>query len=141
MQNLSPEYLGELARQIAFVSVFLGGCAAAIMIQVLTSRSDARVAGLVSGAAALAASALALTALSAIMLTVTVHPQAPSNLATPAVLLRARVVTTLSFLVGVYAFLFAVGASGWIRSRRMGVFTVIVASVAALLISWAVSGF
>ena len=141
MQALTDAYLLELSRQLAFLGAFLGGFAATFLVTVLVSHAPRRVAGWVVGAAAVAACAFVVSVVASVMLTTVLHPDVPANVRAHASVGTGRVVNSLSFGLGVFALLAAVGLSGWLRSRRTGLVTGSAAVVALILVAWALAGF
>jgi hypothetical protein len=141
MQPLAPEYLAEIGRQLAALSAFLGGFAAAFLGTLLALQSPRRQVGWAAGAAAVAAAAFTVAVVAATMLAVVLHPAAPGVRNRAAEAGVARVITGLAFFVGLYALLAALGLSGWARSRRLGLVTGSVAGVAAVIATWAVVSF
>lgn len=134
MQHLAPEYLAEIARQLGSLSAFLGGFAAAFFGTLLGHNSSHRVAGWAIGSAALASAAFIVAVVACTKLIVVLHPNAPVNVVAAGVG-AARVLAVLGFLVGTYALLLSLACSGWLRSRRTGLFCSLLAGGAALLIT------
>ncbi len=141
MQPLPADYLAEISRQFAFLSAFLGGFAATFLATLLVIDSPKRVVNWVVGGAALAACGFVVAVIASVMLTVVLHPGAPLNVREGSSVEAARVVSALGFGVGVYALLFSVGLSGWVRSRESGIATTAAATAGLLLVSWAILGF
>ena len=141
MQALPSGYLAEIARQLSFLSAFLGGFAAAFYVTLLNSRSDKKACEYSLGSSAIAACGFVVAVISFVMISVVSHPDVPSNITSGSSLGNARIVGFLGFVLGVYALLVSVGISGWIRSRRLGFVTSIVAGVSVVLASWAIAGF
>jgi hypothetical protein len=134
MQELAPEYLSEIARQIGSLSAFLGGFAAAFLGTLLALNAPQRVAGWAIAGAAFSALAFVVAVVACTMLVVVLHPQAPANAAGQGVG-ACRVLGLLGFMLGAYALLCSIGLSGWLRSRRTGLLTSGLAGAAGLLIS------
>lgn len=141
MLSLPPDYLAEIARQIAFLSAFLGGFAATFLATLLAAHSPKRITAWTICSSALAASAFVVSTTVSVMLVVTLHPNAPADITTGQDVVRSRILSTLGFIVGIYALLLGIGLCGWMRSRRVGLVTSVGASVAALVVTWAVGGF
>lgn len=123
MQTLNPDYLVELARQFSFVCAFLGGFAATFMATLLVVSPSRRIGGWAIGASACAAVAFIVGALAASMLIVVLHPHAPANITGMSAVTTARVMSGMGFLIGIHALLAAIGLSGWLRSREVGIVT------------------
>lgn len=132
MIELAPDYLATLAAQVGSVSAFLGGFAATFLALFLTLGARSRPASIASVASAAASVCFVLAVVAATMLTVALHPHAP-----PGTIERAgigRTVMGLGFMAGIAALLVAIGASGWVRSRRLG-WTTATLAVAAFLVA------
>jgi hypothetical protein len=141
MQELAPEYLAEIAKQIAFLGAFLGGFSAAFLGSLLVASSHRRTTAWAIASAAAAAVSFIVAVVGATTLVVALNPSAPANVARAASLMNARVVTVLGFTAGLYALLGAVGLSGFAWSRRAGVVTSSLAAAGAVLATWALLGF
>jgi len=141
MQGLAPEYLAEIAKQIAFLGAFLGGFSAAFLGSLLVGSSERRATTWATVSAAAAAVSFIVAVVGATTLMMALHPSAPAIVVRGTSLASGRVATVLAFEVGLYALLSAVGASGFLRSRRAGMITLSLAVVGALLATWASLGF
>lgn len=141
MQSLPSSYLAEMARQVAFISAFLGGFAATFLATLLVANPTRKSADWSIGCSAVAASCFVVAVIASVTQTVVLHPDAPANVTAGSSIDTARIVGTLGFGFGVYALLGSVGVSGWIRSRRMGLVTSVAAGAGAILVSWALVGF
>jgi len=141
VQALPLDYLAEIARQIAFLSAFLGGFAATFLATLLAANSPKRVAGWTIGCVAFSASWFVIAVIASVMLAVVLHPNAPSNVAASSSVTHARVTSALAFTFGIYALLIGMGMSGWIRSRRTGIATLLAAILGGIVVTWAVLGF
>jgi hypothetical protein len=141
MQTLSPEYLAEIGRQLAFLSAFLGGFAATFLGTLLTAAPGRRQACWAAGSAAVAAAAFVVTVISATALAIVLNPGAPAGMSSAAAITRARGIAGLSFIVGIYSMLLSLGLSGWIRSRALGMTTSISSFLAGVIATWAIAGF
>jgi hypothetical protein len=142
MPPLAPEYLAEIGRQLAGLSAFLGGFAAAFLGTMLTLSSARRVVGWAAGGAAVAAAAFAVAVVAATSLAIALHPLAPAGAASRrADTAAARGIAGVSFMLGMYALLVTLALSGWVRSRRLGLVTTVAASLAALAATWAIASF
>src|SRR5438045_1674858 len=125
----NAEFLGEIARQLASVSAFLGGFAATFLGILLQSQSHSRHAGWAAGAAAVASASFMIAVIVGTLVSLVANPSAPQGFAAPEFLPWARQVLLISFGLGIYTNLLSLGLSGWIRSRSLGLIT----STAALL--------
>jgi hypothetical protein len=140
MRNLPPAYFVELFRQLAFLSVFLGGFAATFLATLLAVDSPRKAAGWAIGSAAFSAAFFIITAMASVMLVSVLHPDIPADLQAGVSIVNGRIVSALSFILGMYALLLGVGVSGWIRSRSLGLVTSLAAGLAAVVVTWILMG-
>lgn len=141
MYELAPGYVAELARQMAFLSAFLGGLAGMFLQLLLPARGPRRVVAVAIGFAAVAGVLFIVALVASTMLTSVLHPEAPAFVGDPASLVRARLVGFLCFILGLYGLLACIGLSGWIRSRAVGWTTSLAAAAGFLLVTWGALGF
>ena len=129
MKPVDADFIGEIARQLASVSAFLGGFAATFLGILLQSQSTRRHVGWAAGAAAVASASFMIAVIAGTLVSLAVNPGAPQGFAAPQFVPWARQILIVSFGLGIYANLLSLGLSGWIRSRSLGIVT----SAAALL--------
>lgn len=133
MQTVSPEYIAELFRQMAFIGAVLGGFAAAFLATMLTAAPRGRVATATISAAAFASASFVAVTVGATVVALNVVALGLSDFAAfPTATDRARFWTGLLFLVGIYTLIVALGLCGWTRSRAAGWATTLAAGLAAI---------
>jgi len=132
MQHLAPAYLTTLATQIGALSAFLGGFAATYLATFLVFDQRSRLAAMTIGGAATSAVSFIIAVVASTMLVAALHPSAPVGASRSAE--SAQITMALSFVVGLFALLFSLGAGGWTRSRAMGWTTTIVAGVGTIIV-------
>ncbi|WGM40308.1 hypothetical protein [Caulobacter sp. NIBR1757] len=133
MQSLAPAYLSALATQLGGLSAFLGGFAATFLGTLLAlGGRRRRTTGVAIGFAAAASAAFIVCVVASTALVAVLHPEAPQA-ARAIGTDGARVLLTLSFVLGLYTLLASLGLSGWSRSRSTGLTTSIAAGVGAVL--------
>lgn len=126
----------EIFRQFSFVAAVLGGFAVTLVVGLLPAAPDRKVAAWAAGAALLAAALLIVcttAAVTAVIFTVD-RPALGSAGAVPKPLLVAFRWCGVSFTVGLLAFLAALGLTGWVRSRAMGIASSVVSALTILLV-------
>ncbi len=131
MLELHPEYLAALARQFGFLGAFLGGVSATLFVTLLTLAKPSKVVRWAIGLAAVGAAAFIVTAYMSVGVIAQSHPNAPDVIAAgPRTIVQVGM--SLSFAIGTFALLGAIGVSGWSRSKTLGYVTTAVAVLAAL---------
>src|SRR5450432_590444 len=103
MKPTNAEFIGEIARQIASVSAFLGGFAATFLGILLQSPSSRRHVGWSAGAAAVASASFMIAVIAGTLVALVLNPSAPERFATPEFLPWARLILVISFALGIYA--------------------------------------
>jgi hypothetical protein len=128
---MSPEYMAELARQIGFVSAFLGGVAAAFLATLVTLQSPRRIVGRTIVCAAATAIAFIVSVLGSFAWLALLHPGAPKG--AQASMREAQLLAALPFSVGILLLMATIGMAGWIRSKQTGRATTVLALIGAVL--------
>jgi hypothetical protein len=136
----SPAFLAALGEQVGSLSAFLGGFAATFLVMLLTSETTLKSARFAVVASALAAVAFIVSAVAATTLVAGAHPDAPASTAQAAATGVSRPLVFLCFAVGNYALLAAIGCSGWLRSRKLGIGTTALAVLGGLGITAILGG-
>jgi len=131
MTELHPEYLAALARQFGFLGAFLGGVSATLFVTLLTLAKPSKVVRWSIGLAAVGAVAFILAAYMSVGVIAQSHPKAPAMVldSTPW---AAQIGMVVSFSLGTFALLAAIGVSGWSRSKVLGYVTTLAALLAAI---------
>ena len=141
MEQLAPEFVAEIARQVGFISAFLGGVAATFLATLVVARPHGphpRIASWVIGCAAAASVAFIVAVVANTMLAISLRPDAPTSAAGSGA--KAPVMAFLSFMTGMYLLLACVGLSGWLHGRRTGWVTAALAAIGVVLISFGTIG-
>lgn len=141
MSELAPTYLVELARQMGFLSAFLGGFSGILLQILLPATGPRRLVPIAIGFTVMAGVAFIIALTASTMITTVLHPDAPASVAEASGVARALTVASMSFMLGLYGLLVSLGLSGWTRSRGVGVATAILAGIGVIMVTWAVVGF
>ena len=125
------ERLAEVFRQLAFISAVLGGFSVTFWVALLTA--EARAASVAAGFAVAASVSLLVVAMfmtiSAVQ--VTLDAREAYDALPPAIAATYEPMTFL-FLFGALLFFVALGISGFVRSRRMGIASSILGGLGVL---------
>jgi hypothetical protein len=133
MLPLDDGYLSDLAQQIGATSAFLGGFAATMLTALLALQARGRAASWSIAASAVASVFFVVAVIGSIKLVVLSHPKAPEGMAASGL---DRITGVAPFMIGLFALLVAIGASGFLRSRRMGIGTASLAGLGAVMVAW-----
>lgn len=130
------EALAEGYRQFGTTSAVIGGLAFAAATSVLANAAGARdrstldrSAAITAGAAIASATCLVVASLAWAFLGVHAVRSAAAGGALDASVRALNRPASLAFILGIALFFVAVGASGWIGSRALGIFTSVVATL------------
>lgn len=133
MQELPLSYLKDLAEQMVFISAFLGGFAASILGTLIFANSDQRILKVMIAGAALSAISFIVTVFAMTNIIITSHPDYPLKI-DPSDVNFGRLAGSICFFLGLLALIFVVACSGWVYSKRLGVFTTIIGILGVILV-------
>lgn len=133
MAELSIEYMNELAKQIIFISAFLGGFSATLLGTLILSKRASRVLKLMIVGTSLSAISFILSVFAMTQLMMITLPGYPFNLRISDTLFP-RVGGTLSFFIGILSLLFVIAISGWMHSKKLGIFTTCIGVITIVLV-------
>ena len=122
MLSLSNEYMNALATQIIFISVFLGGFSATLLVTLLVADNERKMMKVLIVSSASAAILFIIATFAMTKLVMVTTPGFPQKI-TENEMIRARTLRALAHLAGILALMFTIGASGWLKSRRLGIAT------------------
>ncbi len=133
MTELSFEYLNKIASQIIMISSLLGGFSLTVMANLLVNKSDDKVLNMILKATIIAASSFLISVFamtSIIMRTTEGYPFAVTSDA----LNFYRIVGVVLFMIGLISLSVLIALSGWVKSKKTGIFTTIVGIITFILI-------
>lgn len=131
MTNITPKYIVAVAEQLSFVSAFLGGVSATILVTIVVFMSAKKSVNWIVSSSALAACSLLVAVIASWRLTILLHPELPKLV--DASLIKVLWASMLiGYGLGFLSLLISIGLSGWLRSKRAGLITSSIAFVAVL---------
>ncbi|MBL4708378.1 MAG: hypothetical protein JKY48_08085 [Flavobacteriales bacterium] len=132
MIELPFPYLNELASQTIFISAFLGGFSASILGTLIVSKRKGRALNILVSGTSVSAIAFIVAVFAMTKLMMMTIPGYPFEVI-QSELFMPRIIGVVAFFIGIMALLFVMGASGWLQSKKLGVFTTIIGSIGLLL--------
>jgi hypothetical protein len=126
--ELKSSYVLAVAEHLSFVSAFLGGVSATILFSLIIFSSPKRTVSLVIAASALAACSLLVAVISAWRLSIGLHPDLPFD-PDPNKLHILWNSMISGYSLGILSLICCIGLSGWIRSKKLGIITSIIAII------------
>jgi len=126
MPELNPSYVTAVAEQLSFVSAFLGGISATILVTIVVFTSPKKSVNWIVGTSAFAACSLLIAVVAAWRLTILLHPDFPASVE-PTIVNVLWGSMLLGYSLGFLSLLASIGLSGWLRTRRTGFITSFIA--------------
>ena len=131
MSNLDPIFMKAVAEQLSFVSAFLGGVSATILVTIVVFANPKKSVTWIVGASALAACSLLVAVIASWRLTIFLNPATPVPV-DPSIIKVLWGSMLLGYGLGFLSLLVCIGLSGWIRSRKTGLITSAMAVVSVV---------
>lgn len=131
MRELTPQYIIAVAEQLSFVSAFLGGISATILITIVVFVSEKKSVSWIVSSSALAACSLLIAVVASWRLIIIINPEHSLDFGQTIIntLWNAMLI---GYGLGFLSLLISIGLSGWLRSKRTGIITSSIAFVAVL---------
>lgn len=131
MNELPISYLKVLAEQIGFISVFLGGISATILGTLIVLKKDSKIFNWMIILLSLAAVSFIVAVFGMNKIQMVLTPDYPNR---DHSIFYARMVGSISFLLGIYSLITVISLSGWLQSKKIGILTTSIGLIAAFLI-------
>ena len=133
VQELPFTYLNELAKQLMFISSFLGGFSIVILATLIVSQPHSKLKKwlILTSAVSTVAFITSLFLMTKVLLITT---EGSIIEYTKASLGKTRTIGGLAFFLGLTTIFISVGISGWLVSKRLGVITTILAIIGFAII-------
>lgn len=129
MKEIKVDYALAIAEQMSFVSAFLGGVSATILVTIVVFTSSKKSISWIVGTSALAACSLLISVIASLRIIIAIHPELPISVGQDKInLLWSAMV--LGYGVGFLSLITSIGLSGWLRSRNAGIVTTVIAGIA-----------
>lgn len=133
MTNLTPEYFNLIAQQLVLISVFLGGISTTILGTIIIHKGEDVIQKYMILGLSLAAVSFIVAVIGMNKVQMILAPDSPYQ-NKEALLFYPRLVGGLSFYIGIYALLTVISLTGWMKSKRLGIFTTSIGIISGFLI-------
>jgi len=132
------EDLVQVLQHASFLAAVLAGFSVTLFATLMTISPDRRIVAYASGAALLAAAFLGMATIAGIagVVGAILEPESALGPAQHSTVVGAFEWTTYSFVLGMLAFFTSLGITGWVRSRRFGLFSTIVAAGTIIFLAY-----
>lgn len=133
MIKLTPEYIVAVAEQLSFVSAFLGGISATMLVTIVVFTSPKISVNWIVSSASVAACSLLVAVVASWRLMILLHPEIPTPIPIDTGMIQTLWLGMLAgYSLGFLSLLVSIGLSGWLRSKRTGIITSTVALAATV---------
>jgi hypothetical protein len=136
MPEVNTEFITIVAEQLGFVSAFLGGVSATMLVTIVIFVDPKRSVSWIVGASALAACSLLIAVVASWRLILLVNTDLTSQVGLDMIALLYRSML-LGYGVGFLSLLTCIGLAGWIRSRKLGIITTTMSLIADIFFIFA----
>lgn len=133
MTEISIEYLKNLAEQLILISVFLGGISTTILGTIITHKNDSKIFKLMILGLSLAALSFIVTVIGVVKIQLVLTPDSPYQ-NKDEILMYPRIVSGISFYIGIFSLITVISLSGWMNSKKIGLFTTAIGVISGILI-------
>ncbi len=130
--NLKPEFALEVFRQMAFISALIGGFAFSFVGVLLSLPEKRRIINWVIAITIAASSGMIICTLGWTMSSFNAYQLVFEKAVLPAFFKPMHQILSLTFIASLLLFLVSCGLSGWIRSRRLGILSSMIALFAII---------
>ena len=131
---MSLEYWNSLANQVILISALLSGFSIAIVANVIVSDNKNKYANRILKTATIAAGSFLVSVFAMTKIALLTTPGAYLKHITENDFMMPRIIGIITFMIGLFALSALIGYSGWIKSKKIGIFTTIVGVVTLILI-------
>lgn len=131
MTELNPIYIVAVAEQLSFVSAFLGGISATILVTIVVFTSPKKSVNYIVSSSALAACSLLIAVVASWRIIILLHPELPIQVSDDLIMVLWAGML-IGYGLGFLSLLASIGLSGWLRSKRDGIITSTIALIAVV---------
>jgi hypothetical protein len=140
--NLSPESYAEICKQLSFISALVAAFSFAFISVLLTSDSKHRIVDWVIGFSIASIAGFLVCALSWTLSASRMAIYTGNNIKElPELFLHMHKILSFIFVLSFLLFFITLGLSGWIRTRKLGLISSIIALLSGGFFIWLMSNF
>lgn len=131
--NISPEDYAEICKQSAFISALVAGFSFAYLGALLVSSVRNKIIDTVMGFSIVSIAGLLICSLAwTLSASRMAYYKSTNILNVPDMIISLHKRLSLIFILSFFFFLVSLGLSGWIRSRRLGIFSSLISFIALI---------
>jgi hypothetical protein len=140
--NLTPESYAEICKQLAFISALVAGFSFAFISVLLTSDLNKRIIDWVIGFSIASIAGFLICSLTWTLSASRMAIYTSGNIKElPVLFIHMHQILSFIFVLSFFLFCITLGLSGWIRSRKLGIVTSIIALFSGAFFIWLLSNF
>lgn len=128
MIEISLEYWNKLATQTILISSLMSGFSIAVVVSLLVNELTKPILVKIQGAAIIAASSFLIALFSWTSILMMTTEGFPGDFSDQEFLFT-RIIGAAAFTIGIIALSGVIGLSGWVRSKKFGIFTTIISII------------
>ncbi len=132
--EMTLEYWNALANQTLLISSLLSGFSITVVISILVTDNDAKVMNRILKLATISSGCFLVTVFAMTQISMITTPGGYIKNITTDDFLVPRVIGIFTFMIGLFSISGILALSGWVKSRKTGIFTTIVGILTLLLI-------
>ncbi|WP_459211689.1 hypothetical protein [Aquimarina rhabdastrellae] len=132
--EMTLEYWNALANQTLLISSLLSGFSITVVISILVTDNDSKVINRILKLATISSGCFLVTVFAMTQISMITTPGGYIKNITTDDFLVPRVIGIFTFMIGLFSISGILALSGWVKSRKTGIFTTIVGILTLLLI-------
>jgi hypothetical protein len=133
IQEIPLSYLKEIAKQLIFISAFLGGFSAAILGTLIVSTKSSKTLKYLILGTSLSALSFIVSVFAMTKIVMIALPDSPFNGNYEATIVP-RTIGSIAFFLGIIALIFTISISGWTHSKKLGIATTTLGIIGLVLV-------
>ncbi len=132
--QMTLEYWNELAKQLLLIASLLSGFSITIVANLLVSDKNDRLMNRILKFATLSSGFFLVTVFAMVNIVMTTTPGGIHKNVSVNDFQTARIIGSLTFIIGLFSIVTMIALSGWTKSKKVGIFTTVIAILALVLI-------
>lgn len=132
--EITLEYWNELGKQILLITSLLSGFSITIVANLLVSDKNDKLTNRILKSATLSAGCFLVSVFAMVNIIMTTTPGGSIKNVSLDDFQVARTVGVVTFMVGLFSLCIMIALSGWTKSKKVGIYTTVIAIITLLLI-------
>ena len=133
--EITLEYWNTLANQFILICSLLGGFSVTIVANLIASEKNNKVIKLTLRLATISSGCFLIALFAMTQISMVTTPGGPFKNVSESYFLVPRILGLIGFVLGLFALTAILSISGWVKSKKTGLFTTIIGIITLILIS------